>query len=1125
MSSKSPLCPSKVDYLSEYNLKGILGKGTFSIVRLGENKITKEKVAIKIMQKNKILNKDDFIRIQREIEILKRLKHPNVIKIHHIFEDEKKIYIIMEFCENGELFNRIVEKKSLTENEAALFYYQLINGLEYIHKNGIVHRDLKPENLLLSKNDLLKVIDFGLSNYSEENKLLFTPCGSPCYASPEMVSGQRYDGCMIDIWSTGIILFAMVCGYLPFEDNDNDILFGKILKCKIHYPKSMGALTLDLMKKIIVPEPKQRITLEQIKLHDFYLKGKYLFSIKYPELVDEIEGNNNNKSVNKNEIISNNIHSIKNVEPIVNNNIMKNIKEYKEKNIININNKYYQSHSIDITNTPNASPGFGKDVIEKGPKRNTQINTQIKENLINKFDSPSSLQSDEIPQDSVPVEASDRKKKIDNINIKKDLNKNFKEELKTMNLPDKTNIKTEKVKVYKINPRPQIEKEKEKLYMIKNKIVKDMKKINKDNKISAKSQINDRIIDDLYTFEKMRNTLENNMPATIANKMNYYNVNSINNIQHNKYSKDTSRIDKNNYLSNKTNAINKTNQNTYAKVSKINNTFSKRIQRKSIYGNNKMTDKNNKYNIENNMNLTNIEPNNIPIDTILDSYIYDKNKNVNEKNKDQNIKDIFNGFQIIQTENNNKTNFYNTNKNHTINLINNKTILNESNNKSPLMIGKTTTQINKREINNKKNINKYNNIMNTRDYINSDTNREYNNKTVRVKKLIMTQNNNNTIIINPTNTRNTEIYGNKIITNKLEGMNGINQKYFDTFTINNNNSINLHDPKLFIYIQNNNTINNTNNTNNTRLKSESNTNKTKIIFKIDNRKTNCIKNVNKINSVEYNKLVRGKKIKSNIIINKTIDNDANINRANKITPIKNKGIINNDKNINRNEKHIINRKLYNIIEPKNKTSPLQDKDIIFNNSRRTKDNNIKYISNKNNNMYFERNYFNNQNSKKINNNNNIIIQTSNLSNSLDKNNYAFQNLNDFVKTDGNISNIAIFDYNNESLTNTNANNNFLANNYINSNAQRKIKVEDINYNKTNFDNNDYRTRYQKIPMKNYINKENKNANYSVTKAENANSIDSLTHYRKINNIKTYTLKTPVTKQNYNNMINYRKYVK
>ena len=129
---------------------------------------------------------------------------------------------------------------------------------------------------------------------------------------------------------------------------------------------------------------------------------------------------------------------------------MKNIKEYKEKNIININNKYYQSHSIDITNTPNASPGFGKDVIEKGPKRNTQINTQIKENIINKFDSPSSLQSDEIPQDSVPVEASDRKKKIDNLNIKKDLNKNFKEELKTMNLPDKTNIKTEKVKVYKV---------------------------------------------------------------------------------------------------------------------------------------------------------------------------------------------------------------------------------------------------------------------------------------------------------------------------------------------------------------------------------------------------------------------------------------------------------------------------------------------------------------------------------------------------------------------------------------------------------------------------------------------------------------------------------------------------
>ena len=277
------------DFLSDYSIKETIGKGTFSKVKLGINKQTNEKVAIKILKKKKIVHKEDSERIEREINILTKLNHINVIKIYKINEDEEKYYIFMEFCENGELFHYIVERQRLNEEKASFFFYQLINGLEYIHSQNIVHRDLKPENLLLGKDNILKIIDFGLSNFCEPDKYLETPCGSPCYASPEMVSGKKYDGYMIDIWSTGIILFAMLCGYLPFEDPDNDQLFIKILNCKIKFPDYLSDMTMDLMKKILVVDPLKRITLDEIKLHPFYLKGKDIFNKKHHELVKEVE--------------------------------------------------------------------------------------------------------------------------------------------------------------------------------------------------------------------------------------------------------------------------------------------------------------------------------------------------------------------------------------------------------------------------------------------------------------------------------------------------------------------------------------------------------------------------------------------------------------------------------------------------------------------------------------------------------------------------------------------------------------------------------------------------------------------------------------------------------------------
>ena len=275
--------------LSDYTINSTLGKGTFSTVKLATNKRTNEKIAIKILEKNKIKTTRDFNRINREINIAKNINHLNIVQFLEIKEDSDKYYILMEYCENGELFDLILSKKKLSEDEAAYYFYQLVNGLEYIHMNNIIHRDLKPENLLLTKNNILKIIDFGLSNYNPEDNLLTTPCGSPCYASPEMVSGKKYNGITNDVWSIGIILYAMIYGYLPFENENgnNELLFRRIRECKIDYPQNNCVMALDLLKKILVRDFNERITINEIKNHKFYLKGKFLFRRKHREIKDE----------------------------------------------------------------------------------------------------------------------------------------------------------------------------------------------------------------------------------------------------------------------------------------------------------------------------------------------------------------------------------------------------------------------------------------------------------------------------------------------------------------------------------------------------------------------------------------------------------------------------------------------------------------------------------------------------------------------------------------------------------------------------------------------------------------------------------------------------------------------
>jgi 5'-AMP-activated protein kinase catalytic alpha subunit len=187
-----------------------------------------------------------------------------------LIENDDYLYLIMEYCSGDELFKLIVKNKKLQETEACKLYQQLLSAIEYIHSIGIVHRDLKPENILLDHNNNVKLVDFGLSNLYSPGETLKTACGSPCYAAPEMIRGDRYHGLGADIWSSGVVLYAMVCGYLPFEDQVTKKLYQKILNAEYKLPQSLSTHCSELLTAIFNTAPEKRITAENIRSHPWY---------------------------------------------------------------------------------------------------------------------------------------------------------------------------------------------------------------------------------------------------------------------------------------------------------------------------------------------------------------------------------------------------------------------------------------------------------------------------------------------------------------------------------------------------------------------------------------------------------------------------------------------------------------------------------------------------------------------------------------------------------------------------------------------------------------------------------------------------------------------------------------
>ena len=257
--------------VGNYMIAEQIGVGTFSKVTKGMHIITGEQVAIKILDKSKIKDDIDILHITREIEILKSIYHKNISQLYESISTEHNFYLVMEYIDGGDLGDYISKKISLNENIACHFFRQLISVIEYLNDMGITHRDLKPENILLdSSKKNIKVIDFGLSNYCANNELLKSACGSPCFASPEMLSGKSYQGVTTDLWSAGIVLYSMLVGTLPFDDQELNTLYEHIKIGTFYIPSNLSLESIDFLKKILQVDPDKRINIEGIKKHKWF---------------------------------------------------------------------------------------------------------------------------------------------------------------------------------------------------------------------------------------------------------------------------------------------------------------------------------------------------------------------------------------------------------------------------------------------------------------------------------------------------------------------------------------------------------------------------------------------------------------------------------------------------------------------------------------------------------------------------------------------------------------------------------------------------------------------------------------------------------------------------------------
>lgn len=261
----------RTNKIGKYKISKNLGEGSFARVKLGEHELIKQKVAAKILLKSNLKTKDLEEKVKREIRYSKYFRHPNIIRLYEVIETNNEIILIMEYAGGGELFD-IISKGNLCEdeNEGRRIFQQIIFGLEYLHTHQVAHRDLKPENILLDEDGNVKLADFGLSNVMRDGIFLYSSCGSPYYAAPELITHKFYNGSSVDIWSCGVVLYAILTATLPFDDDQIPKLYQKIKECKYTMPPTLTDEAKDLIFRMLQSDPMDRISIQEIKNHRWF---------------------------------------------------------------------------------------------------------------------------------------------------------------------------------------------------------------------------------------------------------------------------------------------------------------------------------------------------------------------------------------------------------------------------------------------------------------------------------------------------------------------------------------------------------------------------------------------------------------------------------------------------------------------------------------------------------------------------------------------------------------------------------------------------------------------------------------------------------------------------------------